>query len=56
MAKAYSGEINLAEYLDADELDAVRTVLAYILMKNTDLDGETIYSLVFQGGDKIIWH
>lgn len=54
------------DYLDDDELDSMRAVLAYILMEGTDLDGDDIYDLIFrdnggrggQGGrgGRITWH
>lgn len=57
MAKGYSGlDIELIDYFDGDELDDVKTLLAYLLMDGTNLDRDTVYSLVFQSGKKIIWH
>lgn len=47
---------NILEYLDEEEMDSVRAVFAYILMANTDLDRDIIYSLVFKEGENIIWH
>ncbi|HXX80272.1 MAG TPA: hypothetical protein VEI46_01895 [Thermodesulfovibrionales bacterium] len=43
-------------YLDEEELDAIRSLLIYILMKNTRLDKEEIYTYIFGEGKKILWH
>ena len=57
MAKGYQAiSPEFMDYLDADEIDAVKAIFAYMLLDGTDLDGDTVYSLVFQGGRKIIWH
>ena len=47
------GEI---EHLQGEELDRLREVLVYILMKDTDIDVDEVYSLVFQNGASITWH
>lgn len=44
------------EHLQGEELDRLREVLVYILMKDTDIDVDEVYSLVFQNGASIIWH
>lgn len=57
MAKADAiANFEFSDYMDAEELDTVKTVLAYILMDSTDMDRDEIYALVFQDGRKIIWH
>ncbi|GAB4423998.1 MAG: hypothetical protein OHK0032_18770 [Thermodesulfovibrionales bacterium] len=43
-------------YLDDDELDAIRAMLVYMLMKNTPLDREDIYTYIFGGGKRILWN
>ncbi len=43
-------------YLDDEELDAVKALLAYMLMKNTPLDRDEIYTYIFGEGKKIFWH
>lgn len=43
-------------YLDDEELDAIRSLLIYILMKNTRLDNDEIYTYIFGGGKRILWH
>ncbi|MCL5022749.1 MAG: hypothetical protein M1497_05215 [Nitrospirae bacterium] len=42
--------------LDEEKLDAIKTVLVYILIKNTPLDKDEIYSYIFGEGKKIIWN
>ena len=43
-------------YSDEDDLDEIKSLLAYILMKNTELDSERIYSYIFGEGKRILWH
>ena len=42
--------------LDDEELDAVKTLLVSLLMKNTPLDRDEIYSYIFGEGKRIIWN
>lgn len=43
-------------YLKEDELDSIKAFLAYMLMKNTPLDKEEIYTYIFGEGKKILWN
>lgn len=43
-------------YLDEDEVDAIKALLVYVLIKNTPLDREEIYSYIFGDGKKILWN
>ncbi|HXX54216.1 MAG TPA: hypothetical protein VEI28_06580 [Thermodesulfovibrionales bacterium] len=43
-------------FLDEEELDAIRSLLIYILMKNTHLEREEIYTYIFGEGKRIVWH
>jgi hypothetical protein len=56
MAEAYSDSESehVEDYFD--EIEGVRTALAYMLLENTDMDLDSVYSLVFYDGQKIIWH
>jgi hypothetical protein len=56
MAKAYTDIDKIEEYLDVEELESVKTALAFMLLKGTGMDADTVYSLVFQDGSDIIWH
>jgi len=47
-------EVN--KYIDESELDTIRALLAYILMKDTDLENEDIYAYTFGRGRQIIWN
>ncbi|HSW62480.1 MAG TPA: hypothetical protein VLH56_04075 [Dissulfurispiraceae bacterium] len=52
-------ELNMLEinkYIDESELDTIRALLAYILMKDTDLESEDIYAYTFGRGRQIIWN
>ncbi len=42
--------------IHVEELDRLREVLVYILMKDSDVDVDEVYSLVFQNGASITWH
>ncbi len=42
--------------LDDEELDAVRTLLVSLLMNNTPLDRDEIYSYIFGEGKRIFWN
>jgi hypothetical protein len=43
-------------HLDDEELDAVKSLLISILMKNTPLEKDEIYTYIFGEGKKILWH
>jgi hypothetical protein len=45
-----------SESLDDDELDILKSLLVYIMLKKSSYEKEDIYSLVFGGGKRIIWH
>ena len=48
--------MEMARFIDEAELDTIRALLTYILMKDTDLDAEEIYAFVFGKGRQIIWN
>ncbi len=41
---------------DDEELDAIKALLVSLLMKNTPLDRDEIYSYVYGEGKKIVWN
>lgn len=49
-------ELELTNSIDELELDTIRVLLAYILINDTDLDIEVIYSFVFGSGRQIVWN
>lgn len=49
-------ELELTNAIDELELDTIRVLLAYILINDTDLDIEVIYSFVFGSGRQIVWN
>jgi len=51
-----SDEKGASLYLDDEELDAIRSLLIHILMKNTRLEKEEIYTYIFGEGKRILWH
>jgi len=48
--------LELAKYIDDTELDVIRALLAYILMKDTDLETEEVYAFIFGKGRQITWN
>ena len=59
MATGYTDkDYETMERLQREELDRLREVLVYILMKDADIDIDVdeVYSLVFQNGASITWH
>jgi hypothetical protein len=45
-----------SDSLDEDELDIVKSLLVYILIRKSSFEKEDIYSLVFGGGKRIVWN
>jgi hypothetical protein len=45
-----------SDSLDEDELDTVKSLLVYILIRKSSFEKEDIYSLVFGGGKRILWN
>lgn len=42
--------------IDEDALDILKALLVYILMRDSALEKDEIYAMVFCRGKKIIWH
>ncbi len=42
--------------LDEVELDILKSLLVYILMRKSTIENEDIYSLVFGGGRRVLWN
>jgi hypothetical protein len=42
--------------MNDDELDILKSLLVYILIRKSQFEKEEIYSLVFGGGRRIIWN
>jgi hypothetical protein len=49
-------EIETGRGMDEDELDILKSLLVYILIRKSSFEKEDIYSLVFGGGRRIIWN
>lgn len=65
-ASEYSGEdlfdigqelddLEFSDYLDEEELDILKALLVYLLLRDTSFEDEDIYSFVFGKGRKITW-
>lgn len=48
--------LELSKHIDDAELDTIRTLLTYILIKETELDIDDIYAFIFGNGRHIIWN
>lgn len=48
--------VELLRQLDETELDNIRALLAYILLRETELDVEDIYNFTFSSGKPIVWN
>ena len=44
------------DYLEEDELDILKGLIAYILMKDSSREKDEILSLIFAGGRRIVWN
>ncbi len=44
-----------ARHIDEAELDTIRALLSYILMKETEMETEDIYAYIFGRGRHIVW-
>jgi hypothetical protein len=44
------------DYLEDGELDILRGLVAYLLMKESSYEKEEILSLIFAGGKRIVWN
>ena len=44
------------DYLEDDELDILKGLIAYLLMKDSSYEKEEILSLIFAGGKRIVWN
>ena len=44
------------DYLEDDELDILKGLIAYLLMKDSSYEKEEIFSLIFAGGRRIVWN
>lgn len=45
-----------SELLELEEIDMVRALLVYLLMRETDIPEDQIYSFVFSKGKQIVWN
>ena len=57
MANRYDEmDLDFEGRMDEEEMDGIKATLAGILMKDTEMDKDLIYNLVFYDGNDIIWH
>lgn len=56
MVKEEIMTMEMSQYIDDAELDTIKALLSYILMKETEMDTEEIYAFVFGKGRQITWN
>lgn len=49
-------KLEFYDYLEDDELDILKGLIAYLLMKDSLYEKDEIFSLLFAGGRRIIWN
>jgi len=49
-------DLELSRHMDESEIDTIKALLVYILMRDSDLDVEDIYAFIFGKGRQIIWN
>jgi hypothetical protein len=49
-------DLELSRHMDESEIDTIKALLVYILMRDSDLDVEDIYSFIFGKGRQITWN
>ncbi len=45
-----------SELLEQEEIDMIRALLVYLLMRETDMHEDDIYSFIFSKGRQIVWN
>ncbi|GAB6182435.1 hypothetical protein [Thermodesulfovibrio hydrogeniphilus] len=45
-----------SELLEQEEIDMIRAFLVYLLMRETDMHEDDIYSFIFSKGRQIVWN
>lgn len=48
--------LEFSDYLEEDDLDLVKALLAYVLMRESSFGKEEIFSWIFGRGRRIIWN
>ncbi|MBI5101101.1 MAG: hypothetical protein HZB33_04620 [Nitrospirae bacterium] len=48
--------LETAGSLDEAELDILKSLLVYILMRKSSIEKEDIYALIFGGGRRVLWN
>lgn len=49
-------EPDVVRHIDDAELDTIKVLLSYILIKESELDLEEIYTFIFGRGKQLVWH
>lgn len=49
-------ELESSDGLEENELDVLKSLLVYILIRKSPFEKDDIYSIVFGGGRRILWN
>jgi hypothetical protein len=49
-------DLELSKHIDDSELDTIKALLVYMLMRDSDLEVEDIYAFIFGRGRQITWN
>lgn len=55
-AREYLIELELSKHLDEAEFDGIRSVVAFSLLRDTNIDVEDVYAFVFGKGRHLNWN
>jgi len=49
-------ELEKNKLIDGEEADTIKSILFYLFLKDTDMELEEIYAVVFGDGKRLKWH
>jgi hypothetical protein len=49
-------DLEAMDVMSDEELDKLRVFLTYVISKDSYIDGEDVYAIVFGNGKRILWH
>jgi hypothetical protein len=49
-------DLEMSKHIDDSELDTIKALLVYMLMRDSDLDVEDIYAFIFGRGRQLTWN
>jgi hypothetical protein len=49
-------DLETMDVMTEEELDKLKVFLTYVISKDSYIDGEDVYAVVFGSGKRILWH